>query len=136
MNHCYLLIFLNLWCVTIFYIIWFVFFFCLWSLSLFISVFVSSPYFHISDNDTVTICILRPRFHLHVFCFFFFFLPAFVDFGGQILLLWTVYALFTHCAYTIHVLKNIKNGSHDTIYTFKNYFATVFSVFSFQFQQQ
>ena len=30
-------------------------------------------------------------------------------------------------------LKNIKNGSHDTIYTFKNYFATVFSVFSFKF---
>ena len=29
----------------------------------------------------------------------------------------------------------IKNGSHGTIYTFKNYFATVFSVFSFQFQQ-
>ena len=24
--------------------------------------------------------------------------------------------------------KNIKNGSHDTIYTFKNYSATVFSV--------
>ena len=65
--------------------------------------------------------------------FFFFFLPAFVDFGRQILLLWTVYALFTHCAYTVHVLKNIKNGSHDTIYTFKYYFATVFSVFSFQF---
>ena len=36
-------------------------------------------------------------------------------------------------AYTIHVLKNIKNESHDTIYTFKYYFATVFSVFSFQF---
>ena len=29
----------------------------------------------------------------------------------------------------------IINGSHDTIHTFKNYFATVFSVFSFQFQQ-
>ena len=29
----------------------------------------------------------------------------------------------------------IKNGSHGTIYTFKNYFATVFSIFSFQFQQ-
>ena len=29
----------------------------------------------------------------------------------------------------------IKNGSHSTIHTFKNYFATVFSVFSFQFQQ-
>ena len=26
----------------------------------------------------------------------------------------------------------IKNGSHGTIYTFKNYFAKVFSVFSFQ----
>ena len=29
----------------------------------------------------------------------------------------------------------IKNGSHSTIYTFKNYFATKFLVFSFQFQQ-
>ena len=29
----------------------------------------------------------------------------------------------------------IKNGSHGTIYIFKNYFAIVFSVFSFQFQQ-
>ena len=80
----------------------------------------------------MTVCIPRPRFHLHVFCFFFF-LPAFFDFGRQILLLWTVYILFTHCAYTVHVLKNIKNGSHNTIYTFKYYFATVFSVFSFQF---
>ena len=42
--------------------------------------------------------------------------------------------LFTHCAYTVHVLKNIKNEFRDTIYTFKNYFATVFSVFSFQQQ--
>ena len=29
----------------------------------------------------------------------------------------------------------IKNWSHRTINTFKNYFTTVFSVFSFQFQQ-
>ena len=29
----------------------------------------------------------------------------------------------------------IKNGSYGTIYTFKNYFATVFLIFSFQFQQ-
>ena len=29
----------------------------------------------------------------------------------------------------------IKNGSHSTIYTFKNYFATVISAISFQFQQ-
>ena len=27
----------------------------------------------------------------------------------------------------------IKNGSHGTIHTFKNYFVTMFSVFSFQF---
>ena len=27
---------------------------------------------------------------------------------------------------------NFKTGSHDTIHTFKNYFATVFLVFSFQ----
>ena len=70
------------------------------------------------------------RVFLFTFSTFFFFLPAFVDFGRQYLLLWTVYVLFTHCAYTIYVLKNIKNGFHDTIYTFKNYFATVFSVFS------
>ena len=29
----------------------------------------------------------------------------------------------------------IKNGFHGTIYTFKNYFATVISAISFQFQQ-
>ena len=34
---------------------------------------------------------------------------------------------------TIHALKNIKNGSYDTIHTFKNYFTTVLSIFSFQF---
>ena len=48
----------------------------------------------------------------------------------------TVAALFTHCSSIIHAFKNIKNGFHSTIYTFKNYFATVFSVFSFKFQQQ
>ena len=37
----------------------------------------------------------------------------------------------------ISLLNNffIKIGSHITIHIFKNYFATVFSVFSFQFQQ-
>ena len=32
---------------------------------------------------------------------------------------------------TLFRKKNIKNGSHGTIHTFKIYFATVFSVFSF-----
>ena len=36
----------------------------------------------------------------------------------------TVHALFIYYSYTVH-------GSHDTIHTFKNYFTTVFSVFSF-----
>ena len=64
--------------------------------------------------------LLRPCF----LPFFFFFCAWTVTSHG-----FTVYALFS----TVHVLKNIKNGSHDTIYTIKNYFATVFSVFSFQF---
>ena len=46
------------------------------------------------------------------FSFFFFFFPECVS------------ALGDKC--TIHVLKNIKNGSHGTIHTFKNYFATMF----------
>ena len=49
----------------------------------------------------------------------------------------TVHALFWYCLCTVHgthsyfIQKNIKNGSHSTIYTFKNYFVTVFSVFNF-----
>ena len=89
---------------------------------------------HLKFGHIVIIWAPRPRFLLHVFCFyFFFFLPAFFDFRRQILLLWTVYVLFTYCAYTVHILKNIKNGSHDTIYTFKYYFAIIFSVFNFRF---
>ena len=45
----------------------------------------------------------------------------------------TAHALLTTVHNTVHALKNIKNGSHDTIHTFKNYFTTVLSVFSFQF---
>ena len=45
----------------------------------------------------------------------------------------TVAVLFMYCSNTVYALKNIKNGSHGTFHTFKNYFATVFqfSVFSF-----
>ena len=35
----------------------------------------------------------------------------------------TIRVLFIHCSRTVY-------GSHDTIHTFKNYFVTVFSVFS------
>ena len=45
----------------------------------------------------------------------------------------TVVVLFMYCSSTVRAFKNIKNGSHGTFHTFKNYFATMFSVFSFQF---
>ena len=72
----------------------------------------------------------RPRFSVHVFYFFFFFCPHLLTLGDNIY----CYEQCIHCSHIVHVLKNIKNGSHDIIYTFKNYFATVFSVFSFQQQ--
>ena len=43
----------------------------------------------------------------------------------------TVAVLFMHCSSTVHAFKNIKNESHGIIHTFKNYFATVFSIFNF-----
>ena len=45
------------------------------------------------------------------------------------------HALFMGPASTDFSKFFFKIGSHDTIHTFKNYFVTVFSVFSFQFQQ-
>ena len=103
--------------------------FSLHLLSLFIDQSINYPCFMFFYR--VTVCIPRPRFHLHVFCFFFFFFcPHLLTLGDRfycceqcIHCSHTVYSLFTY-------LKNIKNRSHDTIYTFKNYFATVFSVFS------
>ena len=44
-------------------------------------------------------------------------------------------ALFTDPQIFFFNKTFIKNGSHGTIHTFKNYFTTVFLVFSFQFQQ-
>ena len=61
------------------------------------------------------------------FFFFIFFSPCMrFSFRGQ-----------CHCSCTVHGThnhfiqkKNIKNGSHGNIYTFKNYFTTIFLVFS------
>ena len=44
-------------------------------------------------------------------------------------------ALFTDPQISFFMNFFIKNGSHSTIYTFKNYFTTVISAISFQFQQ-
>ena len=49
---------------------------------------------------------------------------------------WTVHpALFMDPQISFFINFFIKNGSHSTIYTFKNYFATVILAISFQFQQ-
>ena len=70
------------------------------------------------------------------FLFLFFFLHAFQR--GQNSLITYCLTLFTRCSGIVHALfmgstitlfkKNIKNGSHNTIHTFKNYFATIFLI--------
>ena len=47
-----------------------------------------------------------------------------------------VHALFIEPTITLFRKNKIKNESFSTIYTFNNHFATVFSIFSFQFQQK
>ena len=91
---------------------------------------------------------LDSAFFVESCVFLFFFFPLFYVFQGgrrQNLLFMRQMSLFTHCFGTVYALfmeptatllkKYIKNRSHGTIHTFKNYFATVFSVFNFQFQQ-
>ena len=74
------------------------------------------------------------------FFFFFFFFHVFleewtvaanVDFFSE----QCIRALFTDPQISFFINFFIKNGSHGTIYTFKNYFTTVISAISFQFQQ-
>ena len=84
------------------------------------------------------------RFPLNPAARFYFILFAFMHFkeGGVKIYFMIQMSLFMYCFGTIHILfmgptatlfrkKNIKNRSHGTIHTFKNYFAIVFSVFSF-----
>ena len=80
------------------------------------------------SNYTLNEC-LDPD-EMHVLRFFFFFperVSALGDKSTVHALLSTIYVLFS----TVHRLKNIKNMSYGTIHTFKNYFVTVFSIFSF-----
>ena len=68
------------------------------------------------------------RLHFH---FFFFFYARVLAFMRQYALFSGSRALFTRPTSTLFRKKNIKNESHGTIHTFKNYFVTVFSIFSF-----
>ena len=73
-----------------------------------------------------SVCIFISAFSFFFFSFFF----SFTRFRET---KFTVH----NCSSTVHGTiatlfrkKNVKNGSHGTIHTFKNYFTTVFSVFS------
>ena len=97
-------------------------------------------YENYSDMFTITVLlrysvyvwIPRPRLRFAFHAFFFFVQPAIVDKS-------TVNSaqcvLFTDPQITLFNHFFIKNGSHSTIHTFKNYFVTVFLVFSFQLYQ-
>ena len=80
--------------------------------------------------------VLRPRLGAKRVSAFFFLLSAVnADFFNREQ---CICALFTDPQISLFINFFIKNGSHDIIHTFKNYFATVFfsfqfSVFSFQF---
>ena len=85
--------------------------------------------------------------YIYIYIFFFFFCQ--LQQGTAATVQWIVAAFFllfhpfitsvgpVHCLWDpqISLFSNffIKNGSHDTIHTFKNYFATVFSVSVFSF---
>ena len=95
----------------------------------------------------IGVCVLLLRFP--PFFFFFFFLRVFFPQAATVHVrymnssrnFWPVFceqyicALFTNPQISFFINFFIKNGSYSTIYTFKNYFATVISAISFQFQQ-
>ena len=92
--------------------------------------------FEMSSLNNIRLkCIIHPLFffnthldkassHLHLRFFFFFFLEKRVSMG-PVYCSWDSQTSFFSKTF-------IKNWSHGTIHTFKNYFVTVFSVFSFQ----
>ena len=86
-------------------------------------------------NEVVTLVpVWFQRLNVCVFIFgvflFFFFSPHLLTFQRQnSLFMNSACTVLTHYTCIIHAFKN---GSHGIIHTFKNYFSTVFSVFSFQ----
>ena len=107
------------------------------------------------ENVDPNIHLVSIWIRVHVFSFFFlflflfFFFHAFLEECGycSCTVAWTVTAnvyffrkqcicaRFMDPQISFFINFFIKNGSHDTIYTFKNYFATVISAINFQFQQ-
>ena len=67
----------------------------------------------------------------YFYFFFFFFCPHMLILVDKNYCLCTVVVLFMYYNNTVYVLKNIENEFYGTFHTFKNYFATVFSIFNF-----
>ena len=89
-----------------------------------------------SKGGLDTRCVCASAFP--AFSSFFFFFPSCSTYlkGQQLLFMycsWIVAATFDYFNLQISLFSHffIKNGSYGTIHTFKIYFATVFSVFSF-----
>ena len=80
------------------------------------------------SKHTLSICLdSHLRFASASFVFFFF--PTCMNSN----ITWIHYARDkVHYSCTVHDCSCTVHGSHDTIYTFKKFFAIVFSVFSFQ----
>ena len=95
-----------------------------------------------SNNHQTTIDMnTKVQFGFRLFCqclrlHFFFLQPLFLTFQPM-----TVHSKISTSVGPVHCSRDpqphfsitffIKNGSHSTIYTFKNYFATVFFIFQF-----
>ena len=83
------------------------------------------------DSKFPGVCVFVLRFSLFFFFFFF----------GSARICWLLHskqcicALFTDLQIPLFSNFFIKNESHSTIYTFKNYFATVFSISVFSFSK-
>ena len=86
--------------------------------------------FHTKVPDVIA----RLRFTIHISFFFLLLLLFFFFFQSVVVYFSTVNSVRVHYLRDLQtsLFSNffIKNGSHSIIYTFKNYFATVFLVFS------
>ena len=100
-----------------------------------------------------SVCLDSRILRFSLLCFplfyFFFFFTRFLPLAATVHVrymnssrnIWPVFCeqyicvLFTDPQILFFINFFIKNGSQGTIYTFKNYFATVISAISFQFQQ-
>ena len=119
----YVFCFSNFLSVYLFFVFFFFFFFYFF----FFSDYYRKIYSTCLDSNDCGVCV----FVLHFLSFFFIQL-AMVDKS-------TVNSASVHCLRVLQItlFSNffIKNGSHGTIYTFKNYFPTVFSVSVFNFNK-